>query len=197
MEDKQLLTQCAEAWIETRSGRKFHFMDPKPEAVDIQDIAHALGNFCRYCGHTARFYSVAEHCVLMVRAAEKAGRNAQDLLTILLHDASEAYIGDMTRPLKQQIPLFKVIEDRIHFAVSKRFGLHWPHPEWLKDMDNRILHDERRQAMVKGNGVSENDWFSNTLEPLGVQLQFWDPQTAGKKFLQEFTRITSMMSAAQ
>jgi hypothetical protein len=83
-------------WMQTFTGRAFYPLDPRPEDIDPVDIAHALSLICRYGGHSSRFYSVAEHCVLMSHAVAP-----EHALWALLHDATEAYLGDMIRPLKR------------------------------------------------------------------------------------------------
>lgn len=189
----QLLMQSRDGWIELHSGGRFPFKSFTKGDIHIQDLAHALAHVCRYNGHVQKFYSVAEHSVVMMLWAE---RNLKDitpveLMTILLHDASEAYIGDMTRPLKQMFPEFKALEERIHMAVAERFGTMYPHPEWLKDLNLRILVDERKQAM----GKTENDWGMTSLEGLNVYLSFWSPAEARDQFRKQYERLCAMRSA--
>src|SRR4051812_20612492 len=86
-------------WMQTYTGRAFWPLDAQPEDVDPLDIAAALSMLCRYGGHVSRFYSVAEHCLLMSEAVAP-----EHALWALLHDATEAYMGDMVRPLKRQMP---------------------------------------------------------------------------------------------
>src|SRR5438093_1391342 len=105
-------------WMQTYSGAKFYPMHPRAEDVDPIDIAHSLSLLCRYNGHLDRFYSVGEHCVLMSQAV-----GPENALWALLHDATEAYVGDMVRPLKLQQPSFVEAEDRVMAAICERFGL--------------------------------------------------------------------------
>lgn len=98
------------------SGALFDILDPEGSDFSLQDIAHGLGRVCRFAGHTNRFYSVAEHCVHVARLVPvEHGRAA------LLHDASEAFIGDVTRPLKALLPDYRAIEQRIEDAIARRF----------------------------------------------------------------------------
>jgi 5'-deoxynucleotidase YfbR-like HD superfamily hydrolase len=114
-----------------------------PEDFNIEDIAHALSNICRYGGHTRVFYSVAQHCVLCSLHVEpECAREA------LFHDASEAFMGDMVRPLKDCVPEFKRIEERTEFAIATRFGLRYPWPAAVKEVDDRMLFTERRDLIV-------------------------------------------------
>jgi hypothetical protein len=98
------------------SGALFDLLDPAASAFTLHDIAHGLGRVCRFAGHTNRFYSVAEHCVHVARIVPvELGRAA------LLHDASEAFIGDVTRPLKALLPDYQRIENNIEDAIARRF----------------------------------------------------------------------------
>mgnify|MGYP000648313610 CR=1 FL=1 len=107
-------------YVSTWTGTKFHIADPRPDEIFLQDIAHALGNTCRFGGHTVRFYSVAEHCIRMSWAMDW---NHEWAVWALMHDAAEAYIGDLPSPVKQLLPEFSQIEDKIMDAVVERFDL--------------------------------------------------------------------------
>ena len=139
-------------WIETFSGKKFHFLDPQPEEILIEDIAHALSLTCRFAGNCRVFYSVAEHSI---RVAEIVPNKYK--LHALLHDASEAYLPDLPRPIKAEIPMFKILEDKVLSAI---YGNFLP-PEWwldkekriIKEADNILLATEARDLMD-----NTNDW---------------------------------------
>jgi len=166
-------------WIQTYTGRRFWPLDPLPEDVDIFDIAHSLSMTCRYAGHVRRFYSVAEHCCHLHDEAPPEAR-----LWALLHDASEAYIVDVPRPLKPFLTNYREIERVVMQAVATRFGLSSKEPDIIKEMDNRILNDERAQAMVP----TEDDWNLKG-GPLGVILEFWAPDEAEWQFLKRFDNL--------
>lgn len=198
----------ADNWLETRSGLCFDYLAPTKEMVDIQDIAWALGKLCRFNGQCQRFYSVAEHCVLLVRwmnerneTFRRASREpvpnmykGKEQMVMLLHDAAEAYCGDIVRPLKQHLLGFQKIEREVLLVIGEKFGVSLAFlDEELSMLDARITRDERAQAM----GKTANKWAVDGLEPLGVNLHFWDPETAGKRFLQEFERICAEMSSGQ
>lgn len=104
-------------WIETASGLKYHFLDPQEDEIEIKDIALALANKCRFSGHT-QFYSVAEHSVCVAYRLPPSLR-----LAGLLHDAAEAYLGDIPSPLKHVLPDYKAIEKTNEEAVNKKFGI--------------------------------------------------------------------------
>jgi len=135
-------------WMQTYSGRQFWPLDPRPEDIVIEDIAHHLAMRVRYSGAASRFYSVAEHSVLVaVHVNPDYQREA------LLHDASEAYLGDMIRPLKTQpeFATFREVEDHLEAMIYERFGVVQTDASRaaVKRADNRILVDERKALMVE------------------------------------------------
>ncbi len=165
-------------WMQTYTGRSFYPTHPDPEEVDPVDISHALSLLCRYNGHVNRFYSVAEHCVLMSQAVAP-----EHALWALLHDATEAYVGDMIRPLKQQIPAYVDVEKDVMVAICTRFGLDQIEPFEVKEADARILVDERN-ALMK---APPKPWFNGEqVEPLGVRVSGWAPLVAEVAWLERF-----------
>lgn len=153
--------------MQTFTGRQFYPLDPHPEDIDAADIAHALSLICRYGGHTKRFYSVAEHCLLMSHAVPK-----EHALWALLHDATETYVGDMVRPLKHHMPEYRAVEDRLMVVIAEQFHLTRyatdaaGMPAEVKDADNRILLDERAALLSE----PPERWQQDDLEPLGVNV---------------------------
>ena len=172
-----MIEQRKGTWMQTASGNQFWPLDPRPEEIHIEDIAAALSKLCRYGGQCLRFYSVAEHCVHMARRAPKALQ-----LTTLLHDASEAYLSDVIRPIKHHLSNYADIEAGLERVIADRFDLSWPwHPE-IKRLDTAILVDERDQIMSKPPAP----WCDITEPALGVELQCWEPRLAEWVFLQSF-----------
>ena len=112
-------------WARVVSGGRFYPLDPRPEEIHIGDIAHALSNVGRFGGHTIRFYSVAQHSVLVSKLLGEAGHPPDTILRGLLHDAAEAYIGDMIRPLKlsPEMDPFRAAEYHIMRCVFSRSDL--------------------------------------------------------------------------
>jgi len=180
-------------WMEVASGTRFYPLDPRASEVHLSDVASSLAKQCRYNGHTRFFYSVAEHSVLM---ADWLFREYGDPLLAyqgLMHDAPEAYLGDMVRPLKRNMPAFVAAELPVWqtiveaFPVLRRKGLSQdlaaPGPYGLDarvhQADNRILVDERAQVMRP----SSNPWGIDHLEPLGVTIEGWHPGDAESNFL--------------
>lgn len=172
-------------WMQTHSGRRFYPLDPRPDDVDIDDIAHALAHLCRYAGHVDRFYSVAEHCVLLSHAVP-----VELALDALMHDAAEAYVVDVPRPLKRHLPGYADIEDRVLDKIWTAIGRDHPHPYRIpaevKAADTRILLDER--ATLMANTVHE--WDVDQLEPLGVTVAGWPPHLAKAAWLRRFRQLT-------
>jgi hypothetical protein len=167
-------------WMQTYSGRQFWPVDPHPDDIDILDIAHALSMQCRYGGHSKRFYSVAEHSTIMARVATVARRAA------LLHDASEAYLVDIPRPIKPYLANYKELERRLNECIAKKFGVAYPWPQEVIDLDNRILADEQKQLM----GPPPADWCL-TLPPLGVKIVGLEPTLAKREFMEKFNELFS------
>lgn len=134
--------------IQTYTGKLFNPLTNENEdcgPIVLMDIAHALSNLCRFNGHTKRFYSVGEHSLHVSALLEHHGPNIQ--AWGLLHDAAEAYLGDMVRPIKQRMPEFKAIEDRLLQRIAKRFDLVWPIPDVVFDADDILLATEFRDLM--------------------------------------------------
>lgn len=129
--------------ILTNSGVYFDFFAPATNAIIIEDIAHALSNICRFNGHCRDFYSVAQHSILTSYNVPH-----EFALEALLHDAAEAYVGDVTAPLNQLIPDYKVIEQRVHEAIFVRFGLNPELPKEVKFADLIMLATEQRDLMA-------------------------------------------------
>lgn len=164
-------------WMQTFTGAQFWPLDPRPEEVRIEDIASALSKLCRYGGQCLRFYSVAEHCVHVANHAPEELK-----LAALLHDASEAYLCDIIRPIKSHLTNYLEIEAALERVLAQRFGLAWPMSSEVKRLDTAILADERDQAMAPPPVA----WSQTTEPPLGVDLKFWEPPQAEFEFLRSF-----------
>lgn len=170
-------------WMQTFSGGRYYPLDPRPEHIFAEDIAHALSLLCRYGGHVDRFYSVAEHCVLMSLAV--APENA---LAALLHDATEAYVVDVPRPVKRYLSDYAAIEDRVWRAIAARFGVSPELPAEVHDVDTRILLTERASLMSR---AEIGAWKMDGLEPLGVTVTGWEPAYAEERYLNRLAHLLS------
>lgn len=170
-------------WMLTASGGVFYPLDPHPDEVEIYDIAHALGMACRYGGHCKRFFSVAEHCVKMAECAPEPLK-----LATLMHDASEAYLQDVIRPVKYSLPGYLPIEDRLMRVIASKYGFSWPmHPE-IKVLDERMIGAERLQA-VHPNALKKTWSRWSEVPPLDVTIEFWSPDYAKHAFLTSFNTL--------
>ena len=173
-------------WIQTYSGRRFSLTEPSAEDVDIDDVAHALSLLCRFTGHVREHYSVAQHCVIVSRLVP-----TEHALAGLLHDATEAYVGDVSRPLKQLLPEYRLIEDRVWLAIADRFGVSPPLPTTVKDADCLALYWERRDLL----GLPAAPWQDEHIAALVPDevLVPWSAETAEVVWL---TRLAELGGAS-
>lgn len=170
-------------WIQTYTGRQFWPIDPQCGDFFIEDIAHALSNICRYAGHCRDFYSVAHHAVLVSHICDPAWA-----LEGLMHDASEAYLVDLPRPLKHdpEMKAYRTIERRMEAAIADQFMLNFPWPATVKWADNVVLSTEKRDLM----NVSAIPW-GQMQEPMKKIIRPWSPKKAERKFLERFYQLTA------
>jgi hypothetical protein len=172
------------AWIQTYSGGMFHILDPQQDEILITDIGHALGMLCRFTGHVRRFYSIAEHCVLGSRLVPQ-----KDALWFLLHDASEAYITDLNRPLKHFTGIgseYLPVEAKIMGAICQKFRLPSEEPASIKKIDNAMLFAEKEQLLAP----LEWDAKWGDIKPADVKVKCWAPEVAEVEFLHRFYELT-------
>ena len=171
-------------WINTYTGRQFWPLDPRVEDVDIEDIAHALSLQCRFTGHVRSFYSVAQHCVLVAECVPESDR-----LWALLHDAPEAYLIDLARPVKQASEMrgYRDAEDRLMHVIADRFGLVGDIPASVKDADNRMLMTEAHSLMkMHPQWLVDAPW-----QPYPVTITPWLSGIARSRFLNRFHALTA------
>jgi hypothetical protein len=173
--------------IETSTGKAYDFVNPDPNLIELEDIAHALGNICRFAGHTRVFYSVAEHSVLVSKLIEHWGGDESDQLAGLLHDAHEAYIWDAPTPIKPLLgEVFCELASMSDAAVARAFGLEpgaFDH-ELVKSADKALLFEEGRTLMKVGPGSQNGDEVPGDIIPIG-----YSPKTAKLMFLDRARRL--------
>ena len=174
-------------WLQTYTGKQFWPLDPQQDAIDIFDIAHALSHQCRYGGHCKKFYSVAEHVVHVSLAVPP-----QDALWGLLHDAAEAYLVDVPRPIKKFLGNYDKIEANLMAAIQRKFGLQGEMPLSVKDADNAILFTERAALLSKPPA----DWDFEGVKPLDCPIHGWGPEQAEYMFLERFVDLDMRRRAA-
>jgi hypothetical protein len=174
----------AALFIETYTGRQFRPLFPEASAISVIDIAHALSMQCRYSGHTKFHYSVGQHSCLLASYAEQVLKKSPiECLQILMHDAPEAYLVDMPRPVKQYMPEFRTWDHRINDCVREWYGVsHLPIPAFQDELDSRIIADERAQLMSD----SGNDWGRDSENPLDIIITPWTPEHTEKQFLTRY-----------
>lgn len=186
-------------------------LDPQPDEVDINDIAHSLSLTCRFGGHSLVFYSVAEHCVRASHYIQKKvkhcsyGSSSSPRLAgilMLLHDSPESYCCDICRPLKRSLPGYEEIEDRIFDCILTKYDLKKDYEnacvsdgtEWkklekgkkikdaIKEVDEIMLNTEKRDLM----GISPKPWNLTTNKFLPYRIVPYSSQDAERLFLEEF-----------
>lgn len=165
--------------VHTWTGRHFYLLDPRPEEVFIEDIAHALSLQCRFNGHIDEHYSVAEHSVMVSNIVEKETNDKQLALVGLLHDAAEAYLGDVVSPLKQLLPDYKKYEESVESCIAVRFSIPYPFPPEVRSADKLALEQEFK---FLSPFVQEPDY------PFCPLL----PRTAEKEFLSRYKELTEV-----
>lgn len=152
-------------WIFTHTGKHFDLLEPDADMIDPRDISHALAHICRFNGHTREYYSVAQHSCIVAELVPEEHK-----LAALLHDAPEAYLGDMTRPLKQWISAYEHFEDRIWWRVCGRFDIAPELPTSVHKADLIALATERRDLMPPDTAI----WDCLVgIEPMVETIRAW------------------------
>jgi hypothetical protein len=170
--------------IHTFTGRMVDPLDLKPGDLCVEDIAHALANQCRFSGHVRTFYSVAQHCVIASRIVAKGFE-----YDALMHDAAEAYLQDMAKPLKNHPKLgqaYRGAEQRIERTIGEVFGVRFPFPPEVKEADLDMLVTEARDLM---HGTSGWSGSYRDRPPLALTITGWSPKRAEEKFLARYYEL--------
>src|ERR1035437_4738778 len=172
-----------DGFIGTFSGLRFWPLDPNPEKILVEDIAHALAHQCRFGGHASRFYSVAEHSVHVSRLCPP-----DDAFWGLLHDASEAYLVDLPRPLKllPEFAPYREAERRLQRAVAVRFGLPPDQPARVTEADDTMLWIEAHSLL----GSMPEAAIRDTRPPFETTAPLL-PVEAERLFLNRFKELTA------
>jgi 5'-deoxynucleotidase YfbR-like HD superfamily hydrolase len=167
-----------------RSGNYFDFTNPERSTFTVADVAHALARICRFTGHCHHFYSVAQHSVLVSKILPPELQMAG-----LLHDAHEAFVGDIAAPLKLVLPDFRELEDRVQRAVLERFSITLPLHSEIKRADLVLLATEKRDLMH----VNAREWqMPAGVTPLEARITPKTPAQAEREFISRFQELTLM-----
>lgn len=129
--------------IRTVSGRYVNIFDPKPEMIHIEDIAHSLSMQCRFGGHLPKYYSVAQHSILVANLVPE-----EHFVSAIMHDASEAYLLDIPTPIKRKLTNYKEIEDNLMKVIAKKYQFEWPLCKEVKEADEIMLVCEWNGLML-------------------------------------------------
>ena len=174
--------------IMTRSQKMFDPLAPQAELIDIVDIAHSLSMLCRANGHFKSFYSVGQHSINCMKEAKARGYSLRVQLGCLLHDASEAYLSDVTRPVKQELPQYKLIEEPLQAAI------------WGKWIQPALTEEEEKLIFLVDDDILEREFIalmeyqlSDTLNPIFSEPQyaFTGFETCKNEFLSLFEELTA------
>lgn len=179
MPDEYLPMVGRDRYIHTFTGGRFNYSDPG-SCIHINDMAHSLSNICRWTGHVRFHYSVAQHLVL----CSKQGVTCQQYK--LLHDGSEAWTGDVNKPLKTLLgPVFDEIEERIQNAVWDKFGL--PHPD--KNLHHLIKQTDHEVALAEAKQLMGLEMSIPGVRPAYIKIEQWSPEEAEQAFLDRFMEL--------
>lgn len=179
---------CVKNTIRLRGGRYFDLADPRPDQFELADIAGSLSKLCRFGGQVPRFYSVAEHCVACALQAERDGADRWVQRAALLHDAAEAFVGDVVKPLKVMLPGYAEVERRVQAVINQKY--HVPTgpatAAAVGEIDRAMLIAERRELF----GVDGVEWTGErSVRRLDVRLMCWPPEDAERAFLHVAARL--------
>jgi len=172
------MTKRENGWIYTYSGLKFNAFEPHNDQICIEDIAHALALNCRFNGHIHTHFSVAQHSIIISKLVPK-----EYALEALLHDAPEAYLTDVPRPIKRFLPECQEIEDNILEVILKKFGCVFPLPDCVLEIDHHMVADEAIALWPK-----RPEWV-NDFTPNGIEINPWNWKVSEKLFLERFREL--------
>jgi hypothetical protein len=160
--------QHTENSIRTYSGKSFDLSIRDPDSITIEDIAHGLSHQPRFAGQLKKFYTVAQHSVLVASLVPDEHK-----LAALMHDSAEAYMGDMPSPFKKMMPDFKYLEYELLAVISEKYGFEYPFTAHIKKADTTLLKMEW-ESFVFGDG----------------DMYCWPPDVAKATFIRTFEEIT-------
>jgi len=162
--------------LRTFSGLYIDVFNPNVDMVSMIDIAHGLSNVCRFAGQCSRFYSVAQHSVLVAADVITGERKIKQMA--ILHDASEAYIGDMPKPIKKHFPNYQAVEENLMYVIFEKFGLSYAeylnvYKPMIKEADKKALEFEHKTVMLNENNM----------------MHIWKPEEAKQRFMNNVSQL--------
>lgn len=171
---------CLNNTIRLRSGKYFDLADPQPDQFTFNDIAGALSKICRFGGQINDFYSVTEHCVHCSWQARQDGQNLDTQIALLMHDAAEAFCGDVVKPLKIMLPEYSEVERRVEAAIAEKFLINFGlDASYIREIDQAALIAERN-ALFERDGVP---WTGEeTARRIEIKVARWLPKQAEDQF---------------
>lgn len=169
-------------FIGTYTNKHFNFLNPHVDEVCIEDIAQALSMNCRYNGHVKSFYSVAEHCCIISDMIDRETGDSLEALSALLHDASEAYLTDIPRPIKPHLGGYMEMEAKAERVIQQKFGIS-PMSKRVKYIDTHICRAEA-EILFK----IKPSWV-DAYEHMDIKIMSYPPAEAKNQFLRRFFRL--------
>ena len=176
-------------YIGTFTNKKFHFLNPSVDEVCIEDISQALSMNCRFSGHVKMFYSVAEHSCLIFDLVLNKNGDLNEAFGALMHDASEAYLTDVPRPIKPHLEGYMDIESKATSVIQEAFKFS-PMSDYVKYIDTHICGIEAKQLFQV-----VPSWCDD-FDHVDITVKGWMPNRAKAEFLRRFNGITELLSAA-
>lgn len=170
---------CVGNTIRLRSGHYLDLRSPQPDQFTFADIAGALSKICRFGGQCERFYSVAEHSYHCARVALTDGLTIREQRAVLMHDAAEAFIGDIVKPLKIMLPDYATIETLMEDCILDKFDLDCD-PNLIREIDQAMLIAERKSMFSRD---SEKWHGEDSVRALSVEFKNWRPSEAEQMFV--------------
>ncbi len=170
--------------IQTATGLYFNFRGMTDNEIVMEDLASALSKICRFTGHCKEFYSVAQHSVMVSYIVPP-----QFTFQGLMHDAHEAYVGDVSSPLKQLIADYKKLERQVESRVRFCYGLPYELDPSVKEADLVALVTERRDLMPSSSGNGEWSWLEENYKPLPFTIVPWEHRKAKAEFIRRFDEL--------
>lgn len=179
------MARGSDHWMQTYTGKRFYPAAPRAEDICLEDIAHALSLECRFGGHVKQFYSVAQHSLLVAGAVFRFEPLHKGItLRALLHDASEAYLKDLPRPLKLHLPDYEKIETDVQDAIDEAFQTTVGYEAYLKiKQADRILLATERRDLLRHQIPWDEVILDEQVEPLTEPIKPMGPAAAEALFL--------------